>query len=102
MSVLLRACSSSSEQRPPWQCCSMNVRIDSSSPPRPRQFPEGKHHNTSNQKQEDRDSQVGLLLEFLEPFIDPRRSPIEHCTKKQKPRDGGGNEGYDLENHSSQ
>jgi hypothetical protein len=40
-----------------------------------------------------------LLLEFLEPFVDPRRSPEKDGTNKEIEWDSGGNEGYDLEKH---
>src|SRR6266496_242316 len=78
---------------------SIDVRVQSDSPPRPYQLANGEYHNTSNQKQKDRDCQVGLLLEFLEPFVDPRRSPEKDRTNEEKERDSGGHEGYDLENH---
>jgi hypothetical protein len=59
--------------RPPGRrpvCLGRDVPVKSDSPPPPNQLANGERHNTSNQKQEDRDCQVGLLLDLLEPCVD--------------------------------
>src|SRR5262249_52553435 len=101
ISVKLFSCELESSTGPRrWaQCRSIDVRVQSDSPPRPNQFANSEDHNTSNQKQKDRHCQVGLLLEFLEPFVDPRRSPEKDGTNKEIEWNSGGNEGYDLEKH---
>jgi hypothetical protein len=68
-------------------------------PPRPDQFAGGDGHNARNEKQEYRDRQVGLLLEFFEAFIHPRRSPEEDRAYEEEHRDCGSKEGDDFEDH---
>ena len=62
-------------------------------------LPTAKTTTLSNEKQKDRHCQVGLLFEFLEPFVDPRRSPKKDRTNKEIEWDSGGDKGYDLEKH---
>jgi hypothetical protein len=62
------------------------VWVRSGHPPRPNQPTKREHHNTSNQKQKDRYCQIGLLLEFLDSFTNPRRSLEKDCTNKEKER----------------
>src|SRR5436190_15532689 len=68
-------------------------------PPRPDQLARGDGHNARNQKQEYRDRQVGLLLEFFEAFIDLRRSPEEDRAYEEENGDCGSKEGDDFEDH---
>jgi hypothetical protein len=68
-------------------------------PPRPDQFAGGDGNNAGNEKQEYRDGQVGLLLEFFEAFIYPRRSPEEDRAYEEENRDCGRKEGDDFEDH---
>src|SRR5947209_13426116 len=79
----------------------MNMWAQTGSPPRPSQLANREHHKASDQKQKNRHCQVGLLLKFLEPFVDTGRSLAKGCTNKEKQWDSGGDERYDLENHSS-
>ena len=68
-------------------------------PPRPDQLAGGKNDHAGDEEQKDRDRQVGLLLEFPKTFIDPRRSSKKDRAYEEVKRDGGGEEGYDFEDH---
>ena len=68
-------------------------------PPRPRQLACGADYNASDEDQKDRHRQVGLLLEFLEAVVDPRRSLEKHRAYEEEYRDSSGGEGHNLENH---
>jgi hypothetical protein len=40
-----------------------------------------------------------MLLEFPETFVDPRRASKKDRAYEEENRDGGGEEGYDFEDH---
>src|SRR3982074_1681880 len=84
----------------PWDDETTAKVATSRHPPCPRQFYYGDRHDAPDEEQKDRDRQVGVPLEILEALGDPRRSPAKDRAQEQKNRDGGGQEGDDLENHS--
>src|SRR5947207_15747313 len=81
-----------------WKRC-VRDRHSECRPPRPRQLACSADYNTSDEDQKDRHRQVGLLLEFLEAVVDPRRASEKHRAYEEEYRDGSGGEGHNLENH---
>src|SRR5262245_24315360 len=68
-------------------------------PPRTDQLTGGKDDHARNEEKKYRDCQIGMLLEFPDTFIQPRRSPKKDRAYEQENRDGGGQERHDFEDH---
>src|SRR5882672_7087349 len=66
----------------PWDGETTAKVTTSGRPPCPRQLYDSDRDHASDEEQKDRNRQIGVPLEILEAFVDPRRSPAKDRTQE--------------------